>query len=337
VIALVDVLFTVAWFQLYDHVDRGPVMIARLPGYILSFFGLPFYRVMHRLFAQWPLAAEYLSYAGGIAFIALATNFALWWLKTRKRQHPLVPALLTFIAFLSGTALVIAVGRVNEARLAAYVDRYATLALLAWAALAVLAAHRFKAAPRARPVYAAAALAVGVFMLPNQLKVFTPDDRIFAHQETVAGLALAMHVDDMQAIEQVYPVSIPQQKEYMTLYVDEAERHKLGIFGDAAWRDAIGQLGQPASGHPCRASVDDVVPVESDARYRLVRGWAFDETTHHAPPFVYLARGGAVVGVAVTGFPRDDVARSVSHAPGNAGFTGYIAADAATPLQVMCR
>jgi hypothetical protein len=337
VIAAVGAVFTAAWFHLYSGVDRGPMIARRLPGYILSFFGLPFYRGTRRLFDRWPAVPEDLAYVGGVAFIAAAASLAFWWLRTRKRQHPTVLALLAFLAYISGTTLIIAVGRVHESRLASVVDRYATLALLAWATLAVLAAFRFKGSPRARKAYAAVALAVAALMLPSQFTAFADDGPVFAHRETLAGLALVMHVDDVPSIKLVYPVDIQKSHALMAGYVAQAERRRLTIFGDPAWRDAVAQLGRPARGHPCHAAVDGIDPVEGDPRYRIARGWAYDDATRRTPRFVALASGGTVVGIAVTGFPRDDIAHGIPGAPADTGFDGYVIADAAPPLQVMCR
>jgi hypothetical protein len=336
IIGVVAALFTGAWFHLYYPVDRGPVEASRFLTSFVSLPGLPFFRAALAL-QRWPAETlEPLAFAGGAAFLVIAAAFAVWWLRTRRQQNPLVLALLTFMAYIEIASVAIAVGRSNEIAFSALVDRYATLSLLGWASLVVLGAYRFRTSLQAPAAYGLAAICIAALMYPNQRDVFGPDGSMFAHEETLAGLALSMHVDDVPAIAVIYPVDDPRHKALMASYVAAAEHHKLSIFGDGRWTRAIAHVGKAAFGHPCQSAIDTIARVETDPRYRRVDGWAFDEKTKRAPPFVYFANGDTITGIAVTGAPRPDVAKNLRGAPPRAGFSGYMVSGADAPPHILC-
>ena len=69
--------------------------------------------------------------------------------------------------------------------------------------------------------------------------------------------------------------------------------------------------------------------IPDDPRFIGVRGWFFDREGKHTPEMVeFVNQEGLVVGLALTGQPRPDVAAQVDPQAERSGFKGYLLSSA---------
>ena len=112
---------------------------------------------------------------------------------------------------------------------------------------------------------------------------------------------------------------------------EEASAKNLSIFSLPLFLDVKEQFGkvvqQPVL-PPCQGSLDIVESIDSDTHFLRVGGWLFDPTSKASPQIIrFLDRQGTMVGYALTGQPRIDVALAIDKQALRSGYKGYLLSD----------
>jgi hypothetical protein len=265
------------------------------------------------------------------AVMALASIGLAWQAMRAPRRCSLQLALLTFIAFVGATALVTGGGRLNFGLGQALSNRYVTPALIAWAALFVVVAP--SVSRMARPVRLAGVLALLVAITPVQLGALKVD-RAKGFEHEVAVLALALNIEDEPQLTTVFPVL-----DELMSYSREPARRGLSVFGDPPYRDAAARIGTPvsrvgvASETLCDLVVESARPVDAQPGWVAVRGWILGPGGTAVPGAIDLVDpDGKLAGIALVGEPRKDLPVAGPASVREAGFKGYVRAEAAAGL-----
>jgi hypothetical protein len=296
--------------------------------YALLYLGSPFYY----LFGEGS-AATWLAQGAGLVLV-VCTGYRAAQAVRRPREAALTLALITFIVYITGSALGTAGGRLIFGTDQAVSSRYTTPALMAWAALAAMHAPALAAALESGkrwalvPFYTLAGL-----MLVSQLQALqVPDGLLF--ERRVSALALELQVEDSGQLARVYP-----NASVALAVAAKASDRRLSIFGQyplAGLRDLIDTPVAQADLPPCLGKLDALWVGRSHPRFVRVSGWMVDEGKGLAPEAIRLiSTGGRLVGYALTGGQREDVPASVSRDGTRAGYRGYLLADEAQgPLEL---
>jgi hypothetical protein len=296
--------------------------------YVLLYLGGPFYY----------LSGKDSYMITGIAGLFLILSSIAFFIKLiiSEKKNPLTAAMLMFLIYIGGTALGTASGRVIFGIDQALSSRYMTPALMAWSTLIILYLPYIerKYIENKKLVNIVVGL-VFLSLLPTQRHALdSQSDKFFEHK--VAALALELGIKDQTQIGQVFPSS-----EWALAIVEQPVERNHSIFGQFPFvnlREQIGDSTQTKFKHECRGSIDESFYID-DARFVRVRGWIYSPDTSSSPELVrILDQEGHVVGFAVTGQSRPDVANAVAIAAGSSGFKGYIdstKADSKLTLQGM--
>lgn len=294
--------------------------------YVVLYLGGPFFH----LFGRSDIGRVVASIAG-LVLLAGSARVA-WMLLMRRPSDSLRVALLMFVAFVVGTAIVTAAGRLEYGLSQALSDRYTTPALMAWLALVVLYTPALLASRRGRSaaalVWPAAALVL--LMLSFQVRaLIRPHETLI--ERAVGTLALSMGVRDPVYIGTVYP-----DADRALALARRAADAELSVFADAPYAGLLARIGQVsgvASGRTCVGTIDPVESIDGMDRWVRVSGWIFDAAAGAAPQAVdLLDNAGRVVGVAIVGKRRDDARASLGRGARDAGFRGYLLADHVTSV-----
>jgi hypothetical protein len=288
--------------------------------YMLRYMGSPFYY----LFGE----EEFGKLMANLAALFLIGSSACAAIQSLRqpRESALTLALLFFIFYIGGTALGTGGGRLIFGLNQAFSSRYTTPSLMAWAALLIIYSPTILSALKSRRVLALLPFAVLAFpMIFQQLSALQPKYKVLSNRKT-AALALELHVKDEEQIKSVFPV--PQTA---LALAEKASIQNLSVFGEYPFRDAREQLGvsvQQSNLPACQGSLDAVAEIDGDVRFVHVYGWIFDPVRKDSPDMIrFLGNQGNVVGYALTGKPRPDVAKAIDKRALLAGYQGYLLAD----------
>ncbi|MES2817388.1 MAG: hypothetical protein V4812_00175 [Pseudomonadota bacterium] len=257
---------------------------------------------------------------GGFFLIGSSAFFAwrLWQDGTAKPQQW---ALLAFLLFVGGTALATGGGRVLMGMDHALTSRYMTPVLMAWCALLILyfsyLGTRFSDSLWTLGVFAL----VPALLLPSQLTALEPPPHLYDRH--VAGLALELGVADAKYIDKVY-----FNIERALSIADRARPLQLSVFGSPGIVGAHRRLGEMLAVLPqqsCLGSLDIVTPLGEAATFVRLQGWLYEPHLKQVPQtLLMLDPAGVVVGYALSGQARGDVAAVVAPQAANSGFIGYL-------------
>ncbi|MCY1285564.1 hypothetical protein D9M70_345110 [compost metagenome] len=233
-------------------------------------------------------------------------------------------ALLAFILYIGGTALGTAGGRLIFGSEQALSSRYTTPALMAWVALALIHARWLLNAMRTYSLQSLIVLCgLATVMSYQQRYALAPmHERVY--QSEIAGLAMELGVMDSAQLMRIFP-----QPSVALDIANNAIIRQLSVFGIEplrGMRAAIGtKITTSASAPPtCKGSLDAVEALEGELRFKRVSGWLIDSTVNHAPKVIqFVNNSGMLVGFALSGNQRDDVAKSVGTKDRHTGFHGY--------------
>jgi hypothetical protein len=288
--------------------------------YVLRYIGNPFFF----LFGKEEFS-KLMTYAAALFLIGSSIGFAIKSLR-RPQENTLMLALLFFILYIGGTALGTAGGRLLFGLDQAFSSRYTTPTLMAWAALLVLYSPSILAVLRTKNTivllsFAWLALPMAILQLGA-----TQSQDVMLFERKMAALALELQVKDEKQINNIYPDA--QRALDLAL---KASVHNFSIFGQYPFLDAREQLGvsvqQPAL-PDCQGNLDTVANIEGDKRFVRVSGWIFDPAGKNYPEAIrFLGSEDKVVGYALTGQPRPDVANAIDKKALQAGYQGYLLAD----------
>jgi len=292
--------------------SENPVGLVR---YVLLYVGSPFFHLM-----QGRENSLLVAQAAG-ALLVVSSVYFLWKSLRSISQSSLQLALLAFILYIGGTAFGTAGGRLIFGLEQALSSRYATPALMAWAALFVIIApkvvrlvdpHRWK--------ISVPLLALVLVLLPLQLGALLPQNGpVF--QKSVAALALEMGIKDKEQIGVVF-----YSAEAALAISETAVANNTSVFGLPLFRNVREQIGgvSIAPDRVCKGHVDQIESLD-DRNYVRVSGWFFDLERKVLPKSLWIVGSdGAVVGYALLGLPRPDVAAAIDPAAVNSGFKGYV-------------
>ncbi|WP_263147482.1 hypothetical protein [Pseudomonas sp. RIT-PI-AD] len=286
--------------------------------YLLMYLGGPWFFVF-------PGGRHLFPLLGGLALLASLAYLCLGFIRAR-RVEPLELALLAFLLFFGGTALGTAGGRLAIGVEQALTSRYLTPQLMAWSALILLYASRFRRR-RFAAWHLLPALLIPLALFRWQLLALERPEGLFDHR--VAALAVQMDVQDTDYIDRVY---FDNRKIFAM--AEQAKREHLSIFHQPAFRMTAEQLGKPIAFPPptCQGYLDGIQPIPGQAGAYRVNGWLLDQASRKVPDFLLIAdASGRVVGSALTGVRRLDVAAAIGAEAGNSGFLGYLRIDRPTP------
>jgi hypothetical protein len=300
--------------SLLQDIKENPFGFAQ---YVLLYLGGPFFYLFGKGGFGKVIALE-----AGLALIVSSAWFAIK--SPRKPQEmTLQLAMLFFILYIVGTAFGTAAGRLILGVDHALSSRYTTPALMAWCALLVLYSPGILTSVRARGTkrllpFAALAL----LMIPLQINALRTDDKLF--ERKIAQLAL--RVKDQTQIEHVH-----WSAELALSIAEKAAAQNLSIFAMYPFSGAREQLGtfvQQQRLTACQGHLDSVEAIDGDARFVRIRGWMFNSTDRTYPHVIrFLNNQGKVVGYALTGQTRLDVANAIDKKALLAGYRGYLLAN----------
>lgn len=314
------------WFRNYVIIPRARPAVGDIVTFLQTFYGAPIQSLTGH-----PAIAK----AAGVVLIVGIASFAIYWLHIRRRLPVLALAIVAFCGFLGASGATISWGRAGINPDATIVPRYQTPALLAWCTFLLIIAYTFRNARHARAWHAAASVAIAYFCFSPERSTVKPYE---IQKRNLAGLAIQMDIFDLPALAVTYPTETPEQINTLKNAVQTARDYRMAMFGYAPWLRAVGTVGASSGTgfHQCLGSVDTTAPIKDETRFRRVGGWAFDKSARKIPLFVHVASGGKIVGVAVTGALRRDVAEAYDQSFRATGFDGYVDAPEGAQLELMC-
>lgn len=285
--------------------------------YLLLYLGSPFHHIVGNNHS--------LAQAMGL-FLLASSVFFLFRVLTGKMTGNYPAALLAILLFIGGTALGTGGGRLLFGFEQALSYRYATPALLAWSALLILYVQHFSTALGKHPKLLILGIAIPLIALPSQLRFQHMNHHASSFEGKLAVLSLQMGVLDNVALQAIGIGTHPRWR--LDDISKKMTKRSLSIFASPEMQRAAIPLGQTvntSNTHDCQGYVDSTGPVIGDDHYIWIRGWLFDGSTNQTPEWINIADSqGRVIGYALPGQVRKDVANAVNPAALRSGFAGYI-------------
>ncbi|WP_174873389.1 hypothetical protein [Vogesella oryzae] len=324
VLLIAAVIFPIAYFFHYQAPDgHGHLMAALLERpdrflcYVLMYIGSPF----HYLLGKGNLGPVAAVLAGG-AFVsfALLSLYRQW---QKKQKSAFVFALLFFIAYIIGTAVGTAGGRLIFGVEQALETRYTTPAIMAWAALALVMGKTFAfTSINSKKMLCTGTILLMVAMLGFQLKVLKPVDTIYKVRQQ-AAIALALKVNDTEYLKTLFP-----DPDYSLKISGEAATQGISVFARPPFSEMMGSIGKKLdvnNVHGCIGSVDHVAGLGRAPDYIRIDGWVYSSIDKKSPERMTIVNDqGLIAGYAIVGMPRDDVGTKFGSTARNSGFGGYV-------------
>lgn len=276
-----------------------------------------------------------LAYVFGFSLIPFILYFPYSFIRDRERKYSQL-SLYLYIVFVVTTAFITAGGRLKFGVDQALESRYTTPALMAWAALLVLGISRLKIINISGVKSKVISLVIGAIacvMIVAQLQALKPRYEML-HERNLAALALAMEVHDQKRVSRVYP-SLDKALEIS----QKAYTKNVSIFSSSPYtefRERSTKVTIPKVGLPeCAGFLDAVESVEGDPQNMFIKGWIFNQNYETYPNYLrFLNPGGKIVGYAITGSYRPDVAGQFGEKALLSGFDGYISSKAADSMLI---
>lgn len=285
--------------------------------YTFIYIGSPFYHLIGELGGSRNVAA-----LAGLFLVLFCIFMTYQQLKSRERS-PYIVALLCFLLYIGATAFGTAGGRLIFGLDGATSSRYATPAIMGWAAFALAMIASFPRPSRylRNTIWCGAAL-ICILALGYQSKAFaSTKERLFSRELGV--LALELGIRDEAMIGNFFP-----SPDYPLAIAEPAKANRLSIFGDYPFEglsEVQGGTFTAENAAICAGNLDVVFPIDGLKTYIRTRGWLFDPASRTTPKVVtFTDENGLIIGSGLTGQPRPDVANAVDHNASNAGFGGYI-------------
>jgi hypothetical protein len=269
----------------------------------------------------------WIAMVSGFSLICVAAFMACKELATPERSS-LRLSLLTFVLYIGGTAFGTAGSRLTFGLNQAFESRYSTPALMAWAALFVIMIPKLHGAKKEwlLPPWTCF-FALLLAALPMQTKALSTKENVL-FERTVAALSLELNVKDHQQIMNAFPFP-----DWALSLAKTPSQLNLSIFGLPPIKDARDRLGAPAPPQSQTRSnignIDALYLIPGEPDFIGVRGWFFDREAKRVPATVdFVNQDNLIVGMALTGQPRSDVAGAVDPQAAESGFKGYLLSSA---------
>ncbi len=292
--------------------------------YALCYLGSPFEQFFHGDPLPW---YAYATLGGGLFVAACWEGIRRLLTADEKRTEM---ALIFFIGFISLTAFVTSGGRFPFGLETAFSSRYATPALMAWAALFVLYSPKilwvFDEYRGEMRTASLGAILLASVVLISQRQALRPDTGLLVRR-SLAGLALELQVRDDSHLRLLYPVPARVMDR-----ANWASSTDVSVFGREPYRDLKEEMGAPAeilSDVACLGSLDSVStmvdPSGDQEEYVRLRGWVFDSEKKKVPKFMRIVSDeGLLVGIIVTGEYRADVEQLIHPKAARSGYFGFL-------------
>ncbi|PPD47235.1 MAG: hypothetical protein CTY16_07980 [Methylobacter sp.] len=289
--------------------------------YVLLYLGSPFYYLLGEGAYAWNLTFG-LTYLSGFSLIGCSA-----WLAVKLSRQPckatLTLALLFFILYIGGTAVGTAGGRLIFGEEQALSSRYTTPVLMAWSALFVIFSPAILSAIKKRGTKILLPFAaLGMLMIPLQLQALHPQDDI-KFTKKIAALALALQVKDPLHVKNVSP-----NIEKALAFAARASSKNISIFGMYPYLDAREQLGmaiQQPKLPVCLGGLDAVDTITGEDQFVRIHGWMFNPKDKTYPNVIrVLSDQGKIIGYALTGQSKPEIAGTVGSAARLSGYQGYL-------------
>jgi hypothetical protein len=286
--------------------------------YIFVYVGSPFYYIAP--FSSNSLKVTVAALAG-FFFIVTVAGVAYSNIRSTQKNY-LHLSLLLFVLYIGGTALGTAGGRLQLGIEQASSSRYTTPALMLWAALFVMLMPILARWAEKYRTVLAVFLVLSVALLLGQTRALgSKENEHF--ERLVAALALELNVNDSTQITHVYP-----RAERALNVAKVAVENNVSIFSSKpiiGAHEKMGTVSNRTEGKQCLGTIDQISPVVGEERWGAVSGWIFDEETETVPhSVVILDQKNVVVGYAVTGGVRTDIARREGASAIHSKLEGYV-------------
>lgn len=248
---------------------------------------------------------------GSIALLALLAITIYLARDKYRNQRIQIYTLLGICLFVLMAGFVTSLGRINFGVDQAMSSRYATPVLLFW--MGLLGSILLLALESSRPLFIRATM---MFILAAFIWLLTHHSRsenamiAFQNQQAQAylGIATGAYNDQPQLLLPVYPIP--------SLIIDKIDllrSHNLSTFSASGAKpyemgSLFPSLGVQHSSH-CIGHVDSISTIAKDT-YQIT-GWAWNEASSSYPDWIYLVKGGKVIGLGKPGVQRPDVLAAI--------------------------
>ncbi|MYZ43694.1 hypothetical protein [Schauerella aestuarii] len=319
-LAIASAVTLVAYFATYQSppghgsiVGTLTTMPFQFVRYVLRYLGAPVFHLMD--------GGAYARSAAVIAgaVLCLLTAWRAWKILPLATRHKPTTAVLAYLAYLIATAAATAGGRAMFGADQALSSRYATPALMAWVAVAVIYAPvMLNATVRRAQAAGVVALAALTGLLAAQTHaVLTHSGTAFERE--VSALALAMTVHDTPQIKKVFPAVA-----FVQNTARQAAARGISIFAQPPYRDVSKHMGTSqllGTFATCKAGITHIDTLADDPDHVKVAGWI-----EHAASVDLKAASLANADKRIVGWVMIDPATRVLTADSankRASFSGY--------------
>jgi hypothetical protein len=324
--ALVVLSVITSYFYFYNYraiTAHGSILLAiqdnpfGLIQFLLLYLGSPFFWLLGK-----GEFGKFTAYLAGFFLVISAMWFTLNSLRHPK-QATLQLALLFFILYIGGTALGTAGGRLIFGLDQALASRYTTPALMVWAALLVLYAPALLSAVGVKKIILLLPFALlALSMSKSQIETLKPKNEVLFARK-IAALALELNIKDRGQIGHIFP-----NAEWALSLAEKASTYNLSIFGAYPYlnlREQLGQTNNRIELPACQGALDEILGIDGDTQFKRVSGWIFNPSSQSVPQMIRLLDDqGMVVGYALSGKTRPDVAEVIDRKAIKSGYQGYL-------------
>ena len=229
---------------------------------LLYYLGAPF----HFLLKQ--------GITGRVGAIVAGATLLIIWVTTIARErrfatpHRTRVALLVFVGYVIVSAAMTAWGRMRFGADQGLVSRYTTPPLLGWAAIFVIVRSQANRSRRTSRFATLGTIVVSLLMIRQQGEALRSSPASTLFERNVAGLALALQIDDGPTIRTVFP----NTPVVLGIAAEASDRH-LSVFRRFPFRDLRDAIGQttPSEALPTYGVVDRIDRID-DRRYLRLEG-----------------------------------------------------------------
>ncbi|MEP9378945.1 hypothetical protein ABLE91_19670 [Aquabacter sp. CN5-332] len=303
----------------HGHPFRSLQNPEQILAYMLTYVGSPATVLLREAMAgklAYPQTVAIAFGAAGLAStLCVVATLAVW----RSLATPARLVLISVILFITATAFVTALGRVNFGLDQAMSSRYLTPALVFWVAFIFLL---WSLLPSPLRLLVPVSATVSLLLMLQASDFVARETRAVRERRDGAATALLAGVRDEPEFEKVFP-----HPDFVAQRAEVLRKDRLAIFS-LPWSDWMGKPLQSQvhirSGFVCIGSVDQITPISASADgsgYRST-GWAWDIYDKAAPEWILLTDAqGLVVGYGLTDSYRPDVRVVIPAVRSN--FTGW--------------
>ncbi|MCK5002686.1 MAG: hypothetical protein KAS57_06655 [Gammaproteobacteria bacterium] len=281
--------------------------------FLLTYLGAPFYYISGSLIV---------SSAFGLMLILgclLATY--LYFFKSGDDKNYYTLALLAILLYIGASAFGTTGARSIAGVSAATSSRYLTASLVAWVALFTIYLHHI-GAPAFKKYLRIFLLILPVLMLPYQSKAFHSKTHEL-YERYIAILALELNVKDDAYLVKVFPFI-----DWLVTMSHSIKDNDLSVFKDPLFSGASESMRSKVVAIPVEKALghlDRSEDIEGVTDYVRVIGWFMDGGGSQGTIRLNIVNDKhEVVGYALTGSERPDVAQAHGSIGMYAGFIGYM-------------